>query len=113
VLLSPNLNPFLEGYFFVAKRTQAAKRHRQSLMNRERNYAYRSRLRTFIKKANSAITENAEDKEALTSAAMRELDRMVSHGVLHKNNASRRKSRLAKAIRKSNPTPSTEAPPQA
>jgi len=90
--------PSMEGYFFVAQRTQAAKRHRQSLQNQERNYAYRSRLRTYMKKARMAIDSDAADKDKLVSEAMRELDRMVSKGVLHKNNASRRKSRLIRAL---------------
>ena len=78
----------------MAKRTQAAKRHRQSLKRRARNYAYRSRLRTFIKKARLAVESDAENKEELLKRALRELDRMVTKGVIHKNNAARRKSRL-------------------
>jgi small subunit ribosomal protein S20 len=86
-------------WFYVAKSTQPAKRHRQSLKRRERNYGYRSRLRTFLKKAREAIASDAGDKEERVQAACRELDRMVTKGVIHKNSASRRKSRLQRALR--------------
>ena len=82
----------------MAKRSQAAKRHRQSLKKQARNYAYRSRLRTFVKQARQAIATGTEDREELVSVACRELDRMVSKGVIHKNNASRKKSRLMTAL---------------
>jgi ribosomal protein S20 len=62
-----------------------------------------------MKKASNAITENAPDRDTLISSAMRELDRMVTKGVLHKNNASRRKSRLMIADHKANPTSPPEA----
>ena len=97
ISLVRNHSLFLEGYFFVAKRSQAAKRHRQGLKNRERNYSYRSRLKTFLKKARTAIEDDSADKATVVATAVRELDRMVTKGVLHKNNASRRKSRLVRA----------------
>jgi small subunit ribosomal protein S20 len=84
----------------VAKRTQAAKRHRQAIKNRERNYAYRSKLRTIFKKAKLSIETSSEDRTERTAEAMREFDKMVSKGVLHKNNASRHKSRLMHALAK-------------
>jgi small subunit ribosomal protein S20 len=83
----------------VAKSTQPAKRHRQSLKKRTRNYSYRSRLKTHLKNARLAIINDAEDKDELVNRACRELDRMATRGVIHKNNASRRKSRLRKALR--------------
>jgi len=83
----------------VAKSTQSAKRHRQSLKKRTRNYAYRSRLKTQLKNARLAILNDNEDKDELVNIACRELDRMATKGIIHKNNASRRKSRLRKALR--------------
>jgi len=82
----------------VAKGSQAAKRHRQSLKRRTRNYAYRSALRSAIKKARLAVRENANDKDDLVQAACRQLDRMVTKGLIHKNVAARKKSRLLKAL---------------
>jgi len=89
----------------VAKQTQAGKRHRQSLVRRDRNYAYRSRLRTYMKRARLAIDENADDKQRHVDSACRELDRMVTKGVLHKNNASRSKSRLVHALKRATNQP--------
>jgi small subunit ribosomal protein S20 len=82
----------------VAERTQPAKRHRQSLKRKTRNYAYRSRLRTYVKQARDAIVADAKDKEELVGRACRELDRLVTKGVIHKNAAARRKSRLERAL---------------
>jgi small subunit ribosomal protein S20 len=84
----------------VAKSKTPAKRHRQSLKRRATNYAYRSRLRTQVKNARLAISEGTEDKDAKVIIACRELDRMVTKGVLHKNAAARSKSRLIQAMNK-------------
>ena len=86
----------------MAKRSQAEKRHRQSLKRRARNYAYRSKLRTYLKDARVSLESNDEKKEDQVKKACRELDRMVTKGVIKKNNAARRKSRLMKALKKSN-----------
>ena len=82
----------------MAKQSQPEKRHRQSEKRRERNYAYRSRLRTYIKRARLALVNDTEDKEELVAKACRELDRMVTKGVIKKNNASRSKSRLLQTL---------------
>lgn len=86
----------------MVKSKQPAKRHRQSLKRRERNYDLRSRLRTYIKNAREAVDSNAEDKNEKVSRACRELDRMVTKGLIHKNTASRGKSRLIKTLSSSN-----------
>lgn len=86
----------------MVKSKQPAKRHRQSLKRRERNYDLRSRLRTYIKNAREAVNSNAEDKDEKVSSACRELDRMVTKGLIHKNTASRGKSRLLKTLASSN-----------
>lgn len=59
-----------------------------------RNRALRSNLRTSLKKADTAISENAADKEALVKATVVTIDKSVSKGILHKNTAARKKSRL-------------------
>lgn len=86
----------------MVKSKQPAKRHRQSLKRRERNYDLRSRLRTYIKNAREAVNSNAEDKNEKISMACRELDRMVTKGLIKKNTASRGKSRLIKTLSSSN-----------
>lgn len=64
-----------------------------------RNKAIRSKVKTSIKKVEAAIT--AGDKAAAQAAllsAISEIDKATSKGVYHKNTASRKVSRLAKAV---------------
>ncbi|HEY7779202.1 MAG TPA: 30S ribosomal protein S20 [Ktedonobacterales bacterium] len=74
----------------------AKKRMRIEAKRRARNKSVKSTVRTFVTKARSAIAADPADPQ--TAEAIREaisnLDRAVSKGVLHRNNASRRKSRL-------------------
>lgn len=76
------------------------KRNRQNEKRRVHNRVYRGRARTFIAKARSAITSgaNVEDAKAAVAVAVSELDRAAQKGVIHKNNAARRKSRLMKRL---------------
>ncbi|MCG3151226.1 MAG: 30S ribosomal protein S20 [bacterium] len=68
----------------------------------ERNRALRSRLRTFVKKARTAICSDPAIPATADSlkAAISQLDRMVTKGIIHKNQASRKKSRLVAAKKK-------------
>ena len=78
---------------------QAKKRVRQAEASRMLNKHHRSSMRTAVKKVEAAITEG--DKEKASDAfkgAVSELDSMVSKGILHKNNAARKKSRLNKQV---------------
>ncbi len=64
-----------------------------------RNKAIRSKVKTAIKKVDAAVV--AGDKAAAQAAllaATTEIDKAASKGVYHKNNASRKVSRLAKAV---------------
>jgi small subunit ribosomal protein S20 len=64
---------------------------------RLRNRPYRSAARTYVKKAEVAI--KAGNQDAATTAvgeALSMLDRVASKGIIHRNNAARRKSRLMK-----------------
>jgi small subunit ribosomal protein S20 len=73
----------------------AIKAHRQSIKRRLRNRAVKSATKTAIKQANDAIAGG--DIEAARTAvrnAITTLDRAAQKGVLHPNNAARRKSRL-------------------
>lgn len=66
-----------------------------------RNKSIRSKVKTSIKKVDAAIAAN--DKEAAVAAlnaATVEIDKACTKGVYHKNNASRKVSRLAKAVNK-------------
>jgi len=83
----------------LADHKSALKRIRSSERKRVRNRIVRSRTRTFIKKAQTTFEATDVDaaREA-TRAAIRELDKAVSKGVLHKNTAARTKSRLMKKL---------------
>lgn len=63
-----------------------------------RNVALRSRMRTHLTKARRAVASQESDAIQRVDAACRELDRMVSKGIIKKKNASRRKSRLMKRL---------------
>ena len=79
----------------MATHASALKAHRQSLVHRERNRKFRSQLRTTLKQIRSVI--DAKDKTAARkqlSAAFSVIDKMASKGVIHRNTASRYKSRL-------------------
>jgi small subunit ribosomal protein S20 len=80
----------------MANSPQSKKRARQSERRAEINKARRSRMRTFLRKVEEAIAagEPAAAAEALRQAQP-EIMRSVSKGVLHKNTASRKISRLA------------------
>ncbi len=64
------------------------------------NKAIKSNLKTVIKKADAAIDSNAENKDAAIKAAVRAIDSAKSKGVIHKNTASRKVSRMAKRANK-------------
>ena len=69
--------------------------------NRVRNVAFKTSIKTAVKKALALAT--GEDKEALNSAVSKVYqlcDKGVSKGILHKNTAARKKSRLVLAIKK-------------
>jgi len=71
------------------------KRNKQNRAARLRNRVYRGSARTFVRKAQAAIrNENTELAETEVLKAIRALDKAAQKGVIHKNNAARRKSRL-------------------
>lgn len=66
----------------------------------QRNKSMNSALKTAIKKANAAIEAGAADKEALVTAAVKKIDQATAKGLLHKNNAARKKSALVSKLNK-------------
>jgi small subunit ribosomal protein S20 len=86
----------------VAKRTASAKKQARASVRRTlRNRAVRSEVKTKIVKARRSLTGGpvAEaDRYAITLDAVRALDRAASKGVLHRNNAARRKARLTRQL---------------
>ncbi|GGA30080.1 30S ribosomal protein S20 [Neptunicoccus cionae] len=84
----------------MANSPQAKKRARQIERRTEVNKARRSRIRTFLRKVEEAITggDQAAAADAL-KAVQPEVMRGVSKGVLHKNTASRKISRLSARVK--------------
>jgi small subunit ribosomal protein S20 len=75
------------------------KRNKQNQVKRQRNRVYRGAARTFVRKANAAIKSGVEETaQAEVKNAIKALDKAVTMGVIHKNNAARRKSRLVKKL---------------
>ena len=84
----------------MANSPQAKKRARQMERRTAVNKARRSRIRTFLRKVEEAIAGgNAEEAAAALKTAQPELMRGVTKGVLHKNTASRKMSRLAARVK--------------
>ena len=66
----------------------------------KRNKSMNSALKTAIKKANVAIESGSADKEVLVTAAVKKIDQATAKGLLHKNNAARKKSALVTKLNK-------------
>jgi small subunit ribosomal protein S20 len=73
------------------------KRNRQNEARRVRNKSVSSALKTSVKKVDAAAAAG-EPTDELLAAAQAEIDGAVSKGVLHKNTAARKKSRLMKRV---------------
>ena len=88
----------------MAKRTASAKKQARAGARRAiRNRGTRSEVKTLIVKARKALVDtSAETTErvATTVEALQALDRAAAKKVLHRNNAARRKSRLARQLAK-------------
>lgn len=83
----------------MANIKSAIKRNKQNEKRRLRNRVYRGRARTLIKKARASIQGKQIETALLdTRAAISALDKAAEKGAIHKNNASRRKSRLMKRL---------------
>ena len=83
----------------MANIKSAKKRVITSQVRADRNKAIKSRVKTYVKKVDAAVA--AGDKAAAQAAllaATSEIDKATSKGVYHKNTASRKVSRLAKAV---------------
>lgn len=84
----------------MANIKSAEKRNRQAAKRTARNRVVRGTSRTAVKRARTALNNESAESRAEVLNAMRALDRAASKGVIHKNNAARRKSRLMKALNK-------------
>jgi len=85
----------------LANTKSAKKRVRQNSRRRLRNARVRTRARSGVRSARQAIEGGQAGSPSAVQAAIQELDRAASRGVIHPNNAARRKSRLQRQLRKS------------
>jgi small subunit ribosomal protein S20 len=82
----------------VANIKSQIKRNRQNEQRRIRNKAVRSELKTRVKRAVTLGPEGGDAGTEATRLAIKRLDKAAAKGVIHKNAAARRKSRLMKRI---------------
>ncbi|MGN1400337.1 MAG: 30S ribosomal protein S20 [Bacillus sp. (in: firmicutes)] len=76
----------------------AIKRVKTADQRRANNIAAKSAMRTAVKNAEVAIANNDENVKEALIAATKKLDKAASKGLIHKNAAARKKSRLAKRL---------------
>ena len=93
----------------MAHSKSALKRWRQNERARARNKGVRSEARTSVKNARTAILDGT-DADAAIQEATRVLDRAAKRNVIHKNAASRQKSRLMKQRNRASSAPAAETP---
>ncbi len=87
----------------MANIKSAKKRILVAERNHQRNMAFKSAIKTAVKNTLTLAKAKEQDQEAIKNAlsqAYKLCDKAVSKGILHKNTASRKKSRLTKAINK-------------
>jgi len=95
----------------MANTQSAKKRVRASLRKRDRNRSTRSAVKTLVSRARRpALPEAASLTSEEVRRAISALDKAAEKGVLHANNASRRKARLMSALAKLAPTAGKAAP---
>lgn len=83
----------------MANIKSAIKRNKQNEKRRLRNRVFRGRARTYVRQARKTIEEgDVQVAREVTLDAIRALDKAAEKGILHKNNAARRKSRLMRSL---------------
>ncbi|MGC8786486.1 MAG: 30S ribosomal protein S20 [Anaerolineae bacterium] len=83
----------------MANTKSALKRVRSSEKRRLRNRRVRTQARTYIKRARAQIEAGQlEEAKKSVADAIRALDKAAEKGIIHKNNAARRKSRLMRKL---------------
>jgi small subunit ribosomal protein S20 len=92
------------------------KRFQKQEKRRLRNRSVRSAVKTYVGRARqsvvSATSREDETLQATVLRAIRELDRAARKGIIHPNNAARRKSRLMKRVNALPATVAAESPPE-
>ncbi len=92
-------DPKKKGKLPKGRHASQIKRQRQTLKRAERNNTVRAEVRTFIKKVREAVSKKDPKlaKEALIEAKCK-IDKAVAKGIFHRNNGSRKISRLSQLV---------------
>jgi small subunit ribosomal protein S20 len=83
----------------VANIKSQIKRNKQNLVRHERNKAVRSELKSRTRSAVAAAEAGADDADERLRLAIKRIDTAAARGVIHRNAAARRKSRLMARVR--------------
>ena len=84
----------------MANSASSKKRAKQAVTRNKHNSKIRAKVHTFIKKVTYAITDgNKEEAQTGYAAMQKNVDQAVSKGLMHKNQAARRKSRIVAQIK--------------
>ncbi|MBY0396303.1 MAG: 30S ribosomal protein S20 [Thermoleophilia bacterium] len=85
----------------MANIKQQKKRIKQALRQRQRNLRYRSTIKTLFRRLDAAVARDDGERVAAEARELEHLiDRAVAEGVIHRNNAARKKSRVARLARR-------------
>ncbi len=76
----------------------AKKRVKVNATKAAANKARKSNLKTILKNADTAVTDNSANKEEAIRVAIKRVDQACAKGLMHKNKAARKKSQLAKKL---------------
>jgi small subunit ribosomal protein S20 len=91
----------VKGKKTMANIKSAKKRVLIAQRNTERNVAFKTSIKTAVKKVLAcAVSEDKSELNALLSKVYQLCDKAAGKGILHKNTAARKKSRLTKAVKK-------------
>lgn len=82
----------------MANVKSAKKRIKVIAAKTAQNKSLKSELKTVLKKADLALENGAEDRAEAVKAAVKKIDQACAKGLLHKNNASRKKAGLARKL---------------
>lgn len=82
----------------MANTKTALKQWRVTLKRRAHNRPLRATVRTYVVKARAAATKGGEDAQATVAEAISQLDKAANKGLMHRNAAARKKSRLMKRL---------------
>ncbi len=98
----------------MANTKSAQKAMRQAVRRARRNQSARSAVRTFVKSAGAAVVDGRDTAPEIVRQAVRALDKAAQKGIIHRNAAARRKSRLMTRLHQlSLAEPAPEAPAKA